>query len=35
MAPLKFFRTKHGGDEIEQAEHGDQADDDVFHGSSG
>ena len=28
----EFFRAKHSGDEVEEAEHGDQADDDVFHG---
>jgi hypothetical protein len=28
----EFFRAQHSGDEVEEAEDGDQADDDVFHG---
>jgi hypothetical protein len=31
----EFLRTKHGGDEVEEKEHCDQADDKVFHGGGG
>jgi hypothetical protein len=34
-ARSEFLRAEHGSDQIEEEEHGDQADDEVFHGGTG
>jgi hypothetical protein len=31
----EFFRAEHGGDQIEEKEHRDKSDDEVFHGGGG
>jgi hypothetical protein len=31
----EFFRAEHGGDQIEEEEHRDKSDDEVFHGGGG
>jgi hypothetical protein len=34
-ARSEFFRAEHGGDQIEEEEHRDKSDDEVFHGGTG
>jgi hypothetical protein len=34
-ARSELFRAEHCGDQIEEEEHGDQADNEIFHGGGG